>query len=104
MGESMSQQKRYRSYLLRLWQEEGGNPPLWRASLESPGSGERRGFASLAALFDFLENEIAQGRPGASADEKGREAENEHHVEEEQSHGTDDNRRLPHVQAKGART
>lgn len=99
----MRQQKRYLSYLLRLWREEGGNLPVWRASLESPRTGERYGFASLDALFNFLEAEVAQGQPRASAGEKGGDAENEHHVGEEQSHGTDDDRRSPHVQAKGAR-
>jgi hypothetical protein len=68
----MKQQKRYLSYLLRLWQESGGSPPgdplgdppLWRASLESPQSGERLGFASLADLFAFLEKETGASSPG----------------------------------------
>lgn len=45
----------YHSYLLRLWRaetDEGGN---WRASLETVGSGEKRGFAQLEKLFLFLE-------------------------------------------------
>ncbi len=46
----------YRSYLLRLWLEPN-DPPEWRAMLESPSSGERHGFASLKALFAFLEQE-----------------------------------------------
>ncbi len=45
----------YVSYLLRLWQTHDGETWIWRASLESPGTGERHGFASLKALFDFLE-------------------------------------------------
>jgi hypothetical protein len=32
---------------------------VWRASLESPSTGERQGFACLADLFVFLEQEIA---------------------------------------------
>ena len=48
------EQQRYLSYLLRLWQTSDGEKQIWRASLESPGTGERRGFASLADLFDFL--------------------------------------------------
>jgi hypothetical protein len=47
----------YRSYLLRLWREDGGQPPWrqpWRASLESAVTGDCRGFASLDALFRFL--------------------------------------------------
>lgn len=45
------------AYLLRLWQVSEAQGAPWRASLESPKSGERRGFASLAALFEYLEDE-----------------------------------------------
>ena len=48
------QQRRYHSYLLRLWQTSNGKKQIWRASLESPGSGERQGFASLKDLYGFL--------------------------------------------------
>jgi len=50
----------YLSYLLRLWRvsEVGGAQSAgeahWRASLESPHSGERVGFAGLEELFGFL--------------------------------------------------
>jgi hypothetical protein len=48
----------YQSYLLRLWRvnedEEG-----WQASLESVHSGERRGFADLELMFDFLRRQTA---------------------------------------------
>jgi hypothetical protein len=64
----------YVAYLLRLWQvSEAENAP-WRASLESPHSGQRRGFASLAELFTFLENEIGQAiqsQPAPGSGEKG---------------------------------
>lgn len=50
----------YFSYLLRLWLTCDDNARVWRASLESPGTGERQGFASLQALFEFLE---AQTQP-----------------------------------------
>jgi hypothetical protein len=43
----------YLSYLLRLWRV-GKEEAVWRASLESPHTGERIGFASLDALFAFL--------------------------------------------------
>lgn len=46
----------YTSYLLRLWLEPGDSGQ-WRAMLESPLNGERQGFASLEALFAFLEQE-----------------------------------------------
>ncbi|MBI4785494.1 MAG: hypothetical protein HY782_00385 [Chloroflexi bacterium] len=41
----------YLSYLLRLW----GAGATCRASLESPMTGERRGFASIKDLFAFLQ-------------------------------------------------
>jgi hypothetical protein len=49
-----TKQRPYLSYLLRLWpaEENGGSP--WRASLESPHTGERKGFASLEDLCAFL--------------------------------------------------
>jgi hypothetical protein len=49
--------RRYLSYLLRLWQASSGGELVWRASLEDPHSGERRGFACLAELVAFLEEE-----------------------------------------------
>ncbi len=50
-------EQRYLSYLLRLWQTSNGEKQVWRASLQSPGTGERQGFASLEALFDFLQTQ-----------------------------------------------
>ena len=49
--------QRYLSYLLRMWQTSEGEAQTWRASLQSPGSENRQGFASLQDLFDFLETE-----------------------------------------------
>ncbi|MBU0494027.1 MAG: hypothetical protein KKA73_10165 [Chloroflexi bacterium] len=46
---------RYLAYMLRLWQSSSEKPD-WRASLESPHTGERQGFASLDDLFDFLQH------------------------------------------------
>jgi hypothetical protein len=51
----MDKQRRYLSYMLRLWETSNGERQIWRASLESPGSGERQGFASLRDLIQFLE-------------------------------------------------
>lgn len=51
-------QRRYLSYLLRLWQTSDGTNQVWRVSLETPGSGKRQGFTSLKALFDFLKAQI----------------------------------------------
>lgn len=48
----------YFSYLLRLWETTDGERRVWRASLEYPTTGQRRGFASLADLLAYLEHEI----------------------------------------------
>ena len=48
----------YLSYLLRLWQVNEGTDAPWRASLENPQTGARRGFATLAELFSHLEGEV----------------------------------------------
>jgi hypothetical protein len=64
----------YVAYLLRLWQAQEGGSAVWRASLESPQTGERWGFASLADLFTFLECEVGQTpqrQPAPSTDERG---------------------------------
>ncbi|MCE7985209.1 MAG: hypothetical protein DYG89_28895 [Caldilinea sp. CFX5] len=54
--------REYLAYLLRLWRADGrapsGQATNWRASLESPQSGERVGFGSLAELFAFLTEEV----------------------------------------------
>jgi hypothetical protein len=57
----------YLSYLLRLWRtRERGPPdwrsPVWRASLQSPQTGERVHFATLDELFAFLREQIGLGR------------------------------------------
>jgi hypothetical protein len=58
----------YQSYLLRLWRvkeaEEG-----WRASLESAQTGERRGFATLDALFDYVRSQTRVGSSPCSGGE-----------------------------------
>ena len=57
------EQRRYASYLLRLWQVQSKGRLVWRASLEHSSTGERRAFASLADLYAFL------GQVTASVDE-----------------------------------
>jgi hypothetical protein len=49
-----TQPRRYMAYLVRLWQVTSAGRLVWRASLEDPHTGERRGFADLETLFDFL--------------------------------------------------
>jgi hypothetical protein len=53
----MKPRSQYLSYMLRLWKEGGRGSPVWRASLESPLTGERRGFAGLVNLILFLEEQ-----------------------------------------------
>lgn len=53
-------QPRYRSYVLRLWEVRSGGERAWRASLHSPGSGERHAFADLQSLFRFLEQAMRE--------------------------------------------
>ena len=48
----------YLSYLLRLWRADGEEGATWRASLENPQTGERRGFAGLDAMVAFLRQQI----------------------------------------------
>jgi hypothetical protein len=48
----------YLSYLLRLWRMQG-DAAAWRGSLESPHTGERRGFGSLDELFSFLREQTS---------------------------------------------
>lgn len=45
--------RRYISFLLRLWRDES-SPSAWRASLEDAATGERKGFATLEMLTEFL--------------------------------------------------
>jgi hypothetical protein len=54
------------SYLVRLWATGAAHQPVWRASLEDVQSGERRGFATLEQLFEFLMEQTEQS--GAAAD------------------------------------
>jgi hypothetical protein len=56
-----AQQKQYLAYLLRLWRVKQKNENGWRASLESPHTGEVRGFASLELLVEFLREQIRGG-------------------------------------------
>jgi hypothetical protein len=70
------EQRGYISYLLRLWQIRSEGEPIWRASLESPHTGERWSFANLSDLFTFLEEETSHavgGQIASDADEKGGE-------------------------------
>ena len=66
---------RYLSYLLRLWETSDDGEQIWRTSLESPGSGKRRGFADLQDLFDFLYQQMSQTNQTSSEDAHNHEQE-----------------------------
>jgi len=56
-GKAMSEQRRYRVFLLRVWQADDNGRSVWRAALEDARTGERHGFADLARLCAFLEEQ-----------------------------------------------
>ena len=60
------QRRKYRAYLLRLWQARQDETLSWRASLERARTGERKGFANLEALFAYLRKQT-DGPEGSSA-------------------------------------
>ena len=51
---STTEASRYQAYLLRLWLTGDDDTAAWRASLEDPRTGERRGFADVNSLLAFL--------------------------------------------------
>ncbi len=57
----------YISYMVRLWRSTSS--PEWLASLETPGTHERHGFADLASFFAFLLEQTG----GEQAEEGGSE-------------------------------
>lgn len=59
----------YYAYMLRLWRSESQGRRQWRASLESPHTGERQLFSDLEQLFAFLSERCEGQTPGASQEE-----------------------------------
>jgi hypothetical protein len=55
------------AFMLRLWQVKCGEASTWRATVESPHTGERRAFADLEGLLDFLRDSTE----GESEEESG---------------------------------
>ncbi len=54
----LDDKKNYSVFVLRMWQEKEADQEIgftWRFSLEDPNTGERKGFTSMEALLDFLE-------------------------------------------------
>lgn len=56
----------YYAYMLRLWRSESQGRRQWRASLESPHTGERQLFSDLEQLFAFLSEQCESQAPGAN--------------------------------------
>jgi hypothetical protein len=56
----MTEPRRYRAYILRLWLAEGDDgQSAWRAALEDARTNQRHGFADLERLCAFLEQQTA---------------------------------------------
>ncbi len=59
--------RQYLAYMLRVWSIKDDQKVLWRASLQNAQTSERRGFASLEDLFEYLRSQAAamtdQDRP-----------------------------------------
>lgn len=66
MAEAISE---YVAYLLRLWRVRDKGRMGWRASLESPHTGESHGFTSLDDLFLFLRQQTQLLPPADGADD-----------------------------------
>jgi hypothetical protein len=57
----IEQPREYMAYLVRIWPVKSKGKTRWRASLENAHTGERRGFASLDDLFDYLRVQTEAG-------------------------------------------
>jgi hypothetical protein len=53
----------YQSYLLRLWRVSEGGYWTWRASLQDVATAQRHSFASLEAMFGWVESQISAPTP-----------------------------------------
>lgn len=49
----------YMAYMLRMWESANGTQAIWRASLESPHTGERQVFPDLDTLFAYLRQQAS---------------------------------------------
>lgn len=66
----------YIAFLLRLWYADNGGDPVWRFSLEAPGSGEQLRFLNVADLVEFIQAYISaheQKSEGVADEETGGE-------------------------------
>lgn len=60
-------------FVVRIWQEpsEAVPPGRWRGSVEHVPSGQRRYFASLGDLNQFMTNQLTDSRPDMKWHERG---------------------------------
>ena len=61
MGTGREKAPRYRAFLLRCWEVQGGQkgqPGTWRFQLQDVDTGERRSFVDLEGLMGFLRQEL----------------------------------------------
>ena len=54
----------YLSFLLRLWRVNVEEMPVWRVSLQRPGSAEQTPFADLDRMLAFLRAETGEEDEG----------------------------------------
>ena len=55
----VEKQREYLAYMLRIWSVTDTGKIFWRASVENAQTGERRGFANLDDLFEYLRSQAA---------------------------------------------
>lgn len=61
------------SFILRLWRVEHSEEASWLASLETPETGKRIGFASLEQMFAYLIDFIESNRDVVQTGENSQE-------------------------------
>ena len=69
----MDDAPRYYSYLLRVWLVGDGDQPHWRTSLEDTHTGERKGFTSITALCEYLQQRTSLFSENKNDTQEGRE-------------------------------
>ncbi len=56
------------AFMIRLWRVDDQRHPTWRASVQDPHTGERKGFADLKELFRFLEERTNNADPPSTGE------------------------------------
>lgn len=59
----MNGERHYLAYMVRLWAVHRNGDVLWRASAENVHTGERRAFADVEELCNFLHSAVADTSP-----------------------------------------